>query len=380
MPVGQVHIMKILVTGGAGFIGSHLVDKLVSDGHDVKVLDRLDEQVHQGKKPDYLNPRAEYVFGDINDGKMLKKAVGDAQAIYHQAAAVGVGQSMYEITKYVDANTCGTAKLLETLVNTEHGVRKLIVASSMSIYGEGAYMCATCGTVYPKLREDGQMKSKQWEMLCPSCGKTVSPLPTNEEKPLFPTSIYAITKRDQEEMCLTIGRAYGIPTVALRYFNVYGPRQSLSNPYTGVCAIFSSSIKNGNPPLIFEDGKQMRDFINVKDIVQANMLALKNPSMNYGSFNVGTGKALSINDIAETLLKLYGKEGSLRPKIINKFRSGDIRHCFSDISRIKKMGFKPKVGFEEGMIEFVKWGKAATAEDKFGKAENELEGRSLIKS
>jgi dTDP-L-rhamnose 4-epimerase len=372
--------MKILVTGGAGFIGSHLVDRLVSGGHDVTVLDRLDEQVHQGKKPGYLNPKAKYVFGDVGDEKLLKGALRDVEAIYHQAAAVGVGQSMYEIKKYVDANTSATAKLLEVLVNTEHGVKKLIVASSMSIYGEGAYKCASCGVVHPKLRDDKQLKSRRWEMLCPDCGKEVLPLPTTEEKPLFPTSIYAITKRDQEEMCLTVGRAYGLPTVALRYFNVYGPRQSLSNPYTGVCAIFSSRIKNGNPPLIFEDGNQMRDFINVADIVQANMLALKNKNMDFGSFNVGTGKAISINEIAETLLKLYGKDGSLSPKIANKFRSGDIRHCFADISKIKRMGFEPKVSFREGMAELVSWGKKTEAVDKSHDAERELEGRALIKS
>ncbi len=372
--------MMILVTGGAGFIGSHLVDRLVKEGHEVRVLDNLDEQVHGGKRPQHLNPKAEYVFDDIRKEEVLKKAIEGAEAIFHQAAAVGVGQSMYKVKEYVDANTCGTARLLDMLVNTEHGVKKLVVASSMSIYGEGSYRCGGCGVVYPEMRSEQQLKSKQWEMLCPKCGKVVKPVPTSEEKPLHPTSIYAITKRDQEEMCLTVGSAYGIPTVALRYFNVYGPRQSLNNPYTGVCAIFSSRIKNNNPPLIFEDGNQRRDFINVADIVQSNLMALDNPNMNYGSFNVGSGKSVSVNEIAGTLLRLYGKDGSIEPKIANKFRAGDIRHCFADTSKIRKMGFEPKVDFESGMKELVGWGKTVDAEDKFTKAEDELEKKSLIKS
>ena len=369
--------MKILVTGGAGFIGSHLVDKLVEEGHEVVVLDNLDEQVHQGKKPDYLNKRAEYIFDDIRNEKVLIKAIEDVDIIFHQAAAVGVGQSMYEIKKYVDANTFGTAKLLDILVNTEHDVKKLIVASSMSIYGEGSYQCENCGVVYPKLRSEKQLKSRQWEMLCPECGKVAKPVPTREDKPLFPTSVYAITKRDQEEMCLTVGRAYGIPTVALRYFNVYGPRQSLNNPYTGVCAIFSSMIKNNNQPLIFEDGRQTRDFVSVHDIVQSDLLAMNNSSMDYDSFNVGTGKPTSILQIAEILMKLYGKHG-LKPRIENRFRQGDIRHAYADISKISKLGFKPKFDLESGMRELVGWGKLALATDKTEKAEKELYNKGLI--
>jgi dTDP-L-rhamnose 4-epimerase len=255
--------MKLLITGGAGFIGSHLVDALIDRGHEVAIYDNFEPQVHK-TEPEYLNKNAELIRADVRDKETLKNAIMDTEIIFYQAAMVGVGQSMYQVEKYVDVNTFATAKLLDILANEEHSVKKLIVASSMSIYGEGAYQCGDCGIVYPALRSE----ERRWEMTCPNCGKEVVPMPTGESKPLQPTSIYAVTKKDQEEMCLAIGRSYGIPTVALRYFNVYGPRQSLNNPYTGVCAIFSSRIKNKNPPLIFEEGLQSRDFISVHDIVK----------------------------------------------------------------------------------------------------------------
>jgi dTDP-L-rhamnose 4-epimerase len=282
---------RILVTGGAGFIGSHLVDALLAAGHGVRVLDALDPQVHgglreRGEWPSYLAKECEKVVGDVRDRDALRRALDGIEVLYHQASAVGVGQSMYEIERYVDANTRGTAVLLDVLANEPHTVRKLIVASSMSIYGEGAYRCPTHGAVYPQLRPESQLDARSWEMQCPLCGEAVAPLPTTEEKPLYPTSIYAITKRDQEEMCLVVGRAYGIPTVALRYFNVYGPRQALSNPYTGVAAIFSGRLLNDQPPLIYEDGQQSRDFTHVSDIVQANMLALERDEIAYGAYNV----------------------------------------------------------------------------------------------
>lgn len=368
--------MKILVTGGAGFIGSHLVDKLLEKKHEVVVIDNLEPQVHLGKKPDYLNPKAEYIFRDVRDSKTLVSVLKDAEVVFHQAAAVGVGQSMYEIEKYVDTNVMGTAKLLDLIVNKENSVKKLIVASSMSIYGEGAYECGKCGIVYPELRPDAQLKKREWEMKCPACGRNVKPVPTKENKPLRPTSVYAVSKRDQEELCLSVGRAYGIPTVALRYFNVYGPRQSLSNPYTGVAAIFSSRIKNNNQPVIFEDGIQSRDFIYVDDIARANIFVMNESSANYKTLNVGTGKPVSIIDIARTLSKLYGKE--IEPKIVNKFRSGDIRHCFADINEIRRLGFEPKTGFEDGMRKLVEWGKRAKAIDKVDEATKELVERGLV--
>ncbi len=366
--------MKILVTGGAGFVGSHLVDELV-EKHEVTIYDNLEPQVHKDI-PEYLNNGAEFIKEDVCDRAKLKDAIIDSEVIFHEAAMVGVGQSMYQIEKYMDANTMGTAKLLDILANEEHNVKKLIVASSMSIYGEGKYECSDCGVLYPPLRSNEQLKRREWEMRCPSCGKIAKPVPTDENKPLQPTSIYAISKKDQEEMCLTVGRAYGIPTVALRYFNIYGPRQALSNPYTGVCAIFSSRIKNNNPPIIFEDGLQTRDFISVHDIVSSNLLVMEKSKANYEMFNVGTGKPVSILEIAHTLSKLYDK--ALKPEIVNKYRSGDIRHCYSDISKIRKLGFRPSVSFEDGMHELVEWGITKEAEDKSDTAYQELKEKGLV--
>ena len=366
---------KILVTGGAGFIGSHLVDRLVEDGEGVVVIDNFDPQVHQGKKPDYLNKGAHYIEGDIRDEAILKKALKGIDNIFHLAAKVGVGQSMYEIKEYVSVNTYGTAFLLDYIVNNRLNVNKFVVASSMSIYGEGLYNCATCGNVAPFLRAEDDLRKKKWEVVCPNCGLDLEPLPTSENKKLLSTSVYAITKKDQEELSLNIGMSYKIPTVALRFFNVYGPRQSLSNPYTGACAIFSSRIKNNNAPLIYEDGMQKRDFVYVSDIVAACILAMNNKRLDYGSFNVGTGQDISINDVARTIIYLYSKD--LKSEITNRYRVGDIRHCYADISRIMNVGFKPKINLEEGLKKLTDWGRTADAVDKIKNADLELEKRKL---
>lgn len=366
--------MKILVTGGAGFIGSHLVDKLI-DKHEVTIYDNFEPQVHK-TEPDYLNTDAALIKADVRDKDSLKNAVIDSDIIFHEASMVGVGQSMYQIERYMDVNTFATAKLLDILANEEHNVKKLVVASSMSIYGEGGYKCDDCGIVNPYLRPEKQLKSRQWEMICPKCGKIVKPIPTDENKPLQPTSIYAISKRDQEEMSLVTGRAYGIPTVALRYFNVYGPRQSLSNPYTGVCAIFSSRIKNNNSPIIFEDGLQTRDFVSVHDIVAANILVMEKSRADYEMFNVGNGSPISIQDIASTLNDLYGKD--MKPNVVNKYRSGDIRHCYADTTKLRRLGFKPSVSLKNGMKELVFWGETQEAEDRSNVAFEELKERGLV--
>jgi len=368
--------MRILVTGGCGFVGSHLVDRLVTDGHDVRVYDVLEPQVHGKNKPAYLNKDAQYIYADIRNKDKLKKAMKDVEVIFHQAAQVGVGQSMYEVEKYVSHNSYGTAVLLDLLVNTKNKVRKLVCASSMSIYGEGAYFCRNCGKVYPFIRAEEQLRAKEWEMRCPKCGLGVSGIGTAEDKPLFPTSIYATTKRDQEEMCLEVGIAYKIPTVALRYFNIYGPRQSLNNPYTGVAAIFLSRVKNNNPPSIFEDGRQSRDFIYVTDIVEANILAMRKDQADYDFFNVGTGMPHSIGDIAESIIALYKKD--MRPEVLKKFRAGDIRHCYADITKTNlKLGFKPKVSFEQGMKMLIEWSDTQTAKDLTARAQMELKKRGL---
>ncbi len=369
---------KVLVTGGAGFIGSHLVDKLIELGHEVVVFDNLEPQVHgDGQKiPEYLNKECEFIKGDILNRDELRKALKDKEIIFHQAAVVGIGQSMYEIKRYSEVNMLGTANLLDVLANEDHRVEKLIVASSMSVYGEGKYSCAGCGVVYPKLRSLSQLKRGEWEMKCPACSQEVQSLPVDEEKPLYPTSVYSVSKRDQEEMCLVIGRAYRIPTVALRYFNVYGPRQALSNPYTGVAAIFSSRILNNHTPHIFEDGRQSRDFIHVSDIVRAIVLAMEKDEANYQVFNVGTGRPTTVLEIAEMLMKKLGT--SINPKVVYKYRHGDIRHCYADISQIQnRLGFQPEVKFEEGISDLVEWVRGEKARDQFEKSSRALEEKGL---
>jgi dTDP-L-rhamnose 4-epimerase len=373
----MVIIMKILVTGGAGFIGSHIVDGLISDGNEVVIYDNLDPQVHK-KVPEHINSKAEFVKEDVRSAEKLYGVLRDVDVVYHEAAAVGVGQSMYQVDHYVDVNTHGTAILLDLLVNKEHSVKKLIVASSMSIYGEGAYKCSDHDVVFPVGRPDSQLEAHEWEMKCPHCSKPVEPVPTDESKPLNSTSIYAITKKDQEEMSLVVGRTYGIPTVTLRYFNVYGPRQSLNNPYTGVAAIFQARIKNDNKPIIFEDGLQSRDFVSVHDIVQANLLVLKNSNADYETFNVGTGIRTNLVKITDTLEKLYGKD-DLGMEVVNKFRSGDIRDCYSDISKLKLLGYEPKYTLEDGMKELVEWGRAQESKDDFDAANEELEKFKLVR-
>lgn len=370
---------RALVTGGAGFIGSHLVDALVQRGIRVRVMDSLDPQVHGPDReiPAYLNPAAQVIVGDVRDRELLWSALEGAQVVFHLAAAVGVGQSMYEIERYVSANTQGTALLLDLLANRPHTVQKLIVASSMSIYGEGSYRCRSCGPVEPLPRSEAQMRDSKWEPLCPECQATLEALPTSEAKALQSASIYAISKKDQEEMSLCIGRAYGIPTVALRFFNVYGPQQALSNPYTGAAAIFSSRAMNGKPPLVFEDGLQTRDFVHVSDVVQANLLAMDCEATSYGVFNVGTGRALSILEMASIICEQVGPPG-LRPEVTRKFRKGDIRHCYADISKISALGYRPRVSFEEGIQDLVKWVRGQTAVDRVDQAAAELEQRKLI--
>jgi len=370
---------KILVTGGAGFIGSHLVDRLIELGYKVRVFDNLEPQVHGDKQetPNYLNKECEFIKGDIRDREGLKRALKGIEVIFHEAAMVGVAQSMYEINRYMEVNTLGTATLLDILANEKNRVEKLIVASSMSIYGEGKYTCKRCGTVFPKLRFVGQLRKRDWEMRCPICKGPLMSLPTDEDKPLYPTSIYAISKRDQEEMCLSMGRAYKIPTVALRYFNVYGPRQALSNPYTGVAAIFSARIKNHHNPIVFEDGLQSRDFTHVKDIVQANILAMEKEEANFEVFNVGTGRKLTILDMANILIeKLRADE--LTPEIVNKYREGDIRHCYADIAKIQqKLEYKPEIKFEDGIPDLIDWVKGEEAIDRFEESRNQLERKGL---
>jgi len=373
--------MKVLVTGGAGFVGSHMVDLLLAQGHEVTVFDNLDPQVHGPNQevPAYLSQEARFVMGDIRDEDSLYEVLRQAEGIIHLAAAVGVGQSMYQIRHYVDVNTLGTAILLDLLANRKHQVGKMVVASSMSIYGEGTYECANCGVVYPLLRSDEQFEQRDWQVYCPHCDKQVTPIPTPENKPLQPTSIYAISKKDQEEMSLAVGRAYQVPVTALRFFNIYGSRQSLNNPYTGVAAIFSSMLLNNNQPIIFEDGLQTRDFIHVHDVIQAIYLALTKPESDYQIYNVGCGNPIGIKEVAELLSYNLGKD--IKPQVIGKFRTGDIRHCYADTSRIEReLGFTPKINFStEGAKDLTAWVRKQTAKDSVSKATQILFDRGLAR-
>ena len=371
--------MKILITGGAGFIGSHLTDELVNLGHEVTIFDNLDPQVHPGSTPpEHLNKDAEFIKGDVLDRDAFKKALEGKEAVFHKAAAVGVGQSQYMINYYTSVNIMGTSNLLDILANEKHSIGKVVVAASMSSYGEGTYECKKCGSVRPELRTVNQMEKGDWNNYCPSCGEAVTPVPTPESSKQNINSIYAITKMNQEQMVLNIGQTYDIPSVALRYFNVYGPRQSLSNPYTGVAAIFMSRIKNGNRPAVYEDGMQTRDFISVYDIVQSNIRALETEKGNYRSFNIGCGKPLTIKSIAETLAELYGR-GDIKPEILGKYRKGDVRHCYADTTSAKELlGFEAKTGFAEGMASLIEWARDAESEDRFDDAAAELKKKGLI--
>jgi len=364
--------MKVLVTGGAGFIGSHTVDLLIDKGFDVVILDNLEPQVHGNQKPNYLNPKAEFVLGDITNSDTWRNVLRNVDAVVHLAAMVGVGQSMYQPVRYLDVNTIGTAKFYETLLKNSlirKKIQKIIIASSMSIYGEGAYRCKKCGIVYPSLRSKQQLDKKDWEIHCPNCGEYTKPIPTNEDKPPLNLSTYAPSKYDQEKMSLNYGVALKIPTAALRYFNVFGPRQSLSNPYTGVCAIFSSRIKNNNSPIIYEDGKQTRDFIYVEDIARANILCLEKFN-GVDSFNVGSGNSVNILKIAKILIELY--DTNVEPKITGEFRVGDVRHAFGDVTKIKKeLGFMAKISLKEGFKNLMEWSETQEAVDRFEDAEKE---------
>jgi dTDP-L-rhamnose 4-epimerase len=355
---------QVLITGGAGFVGSHLADGLLRAGHRVRILDDLTPQVHQDGSPDYLSPKVELVVGDVRDPNRLREVLSGVDVIFHFAATVGVGQSMYEISRYMSINTQGTAELLQALLDTKHIPEKLIVASSMSIYGEGQYVCSVCGkAAFPPVRPVSQLRDGQWEVHCTACSGVLVPQPTNEKKPSEINSIYALSKRDQEELCLIYGRTYGVPVTALRFFNIYGTRQALSNPYTGVAAIFAARLINNQAPLVFEDGEQMRDFVSVHDIVRANMLAMERSESNGEVINVGCGRPIKIRRVAEILAAALGKD--IEPVITQKYRAGDIRHCYADLTKARKLlGYEPQVTHEEGFRELAAWLADQQAEDK----------------
>ena len=359
---------RVLITGGAGFIGSHLADELLAAGYAVRALDALVDQVHDGDRPEYLSADVELLPGDVRSEEVVRGALKGVDAVVHLAARVGVGQSMYEQAEYAAANTVGTAVLLDALA--ERPVRKLVVASSMSVYGEGAYE-----PVPAVERPREQLERRDWEPRGAD-GEELKPVPTPETKQPALSSVYALTKFDQERLCLLFGSAYGVPTVALRLFNVYGPRQALSNPYTGVLAIFASRLLNDNAPVVYEDGAQTRDFVHFSDVARGFRLALERGGADGSVVNAGSGRPTFVLDIAHTLAGLLGKE--IDPELPGTFRAGDIRHCIADVSLARELlGFEAQVALEDGLAELAEWLQTQPATDRFDLAAAELAERGL---
>lgn len=366
---------RVLITGGAGFIGSHVADDLLGHGFDVRVLDSLVAQVHGAdrQRPEYLDDRVELFVGDVRDRASVDAALDGIDAIIHLAAAVGVGQSMYEIDTYVGANSLGTAVLLQAMI--EGSTRPLVVASSMSIYGEGLYARPDGSACTDASRTIAQLERRQWDPRGPE-NQPLAPLPTPESKPPMLSSVYALSKYDQERLPLIVGHSYGFPVTALRLFNVYGPRQALSNPYTGVLAIFASRLLNDEPPLIFEDGGQMRDFVHVRDVARAFRKALTTPSAAGQVLNIGSGQPRTILQIAVHMARCLGKE--ISPAVTGAYRAGDIRHCFADVGRARALlALPPPTDFDSGLIDLCRWLEGQKAIDRTAQAQAELSSRGL---
>jgi dTDP-L-rhamnose 4-epimerase len=376
-----VKYKKVLITGGAGFIGSNLSLKLLTLGYDVRVLDNLSPQIHTEKSPLFqsIKDKVEFFRGDVQNYDDWKRALIDIDIVVHLAAETGTGQSMYEIEKYTDVNIKGTSIFLDILTNEVHSVKKIIVASSRAIYGEGKYMCDKHGEVYPSARSEKNMAEQDFSVKCPKCNANVTLLSTDEESKIHPTSIYGITKQVQEQMCMTVGKSLSIPTVAFRYQNVYGAGQSLSNPYTGILSIFSTIIKNGNSINIFEDGLESRDFVYVDDVVEATVLGIEKEEANYEVFNVGYGERIDVLRVAKTLIEAYKSNSEIA--ISGHYRLGDIRDNYADLSKIKeKLGFEPKVSFEEGIEKFTSWvNKQEVAKDLYQVSIEEMKQKGLYK-
>ena len=372
---------NILITGGAGFIGSNLALKLIEKGYKVTVLDNLSPQIHTSNSPLYnsIKDKVRFIKGTVLSYDDWKNALEEIDVVVHLAAETGTGQSMYEIEKYTDVNIKGTSIFLDILANEKHSVKKMIVASSRAIYGEGKYECSSCGIVYPNERKDEDMSKGDFTIKCPTCNANAKLLATDENSKIHPSSIYGITKQVQEQMFMVMGKTLNIPALAFRYQNVYGAGQSLSNPYTGILSIFSTRIKNGNDINIFEDGKESRDFVYIDDVVDATILGIEKDEANYEVFNVGLGLAIDVNKVASTLVKEYKSNSKI--SISGNYRLGDIKDNYADLTKIQtKLGFKPKVDFEEGIKRFTKWVNAQeVVEDQYEKSINEMKEKGLYK-
>jgi dTDP-L-rhamnose 4-epimerase len=370
-------VSVVLVTGGAGFIGSHLVDALLEAGERVRVLDNLDALAHPNGRPSHVSAEAELVVGDLRDKGAVERALAGVDRVFHLGGVVGNGESMINARRAVDHNAGGTATLLEAVLARRDRIRRLVAASSMVVYGEGSYRCPAHGVVHPPLRPPERLRRREWEARCPRCGEAARPAPTQEDAPLRPTSVYGITKRDQEELVLVLGRAYGLETVALRYLNVYGRRQALANPYTGVAAIFAARVLNGRPPLVFEDGRQIRDLVHVSDVVRATLAAMDAPTATGHAINVATGRRVRIVELARRVASALGSD--VRPNVTGEFRAGDIRHCFADVSRARKLlGFEAAVTLDRGLPDLAAWVAKQRVVERGDEAVAELRARGLV--
>ena len=376
-------VKNILITGGAGFIGSKLSLKLIEKGYNVRVLDNLSTQIHGNAvhlSPLYLSikDKVDFVNGDVRNMDDWKKAIQKQDAVIHLAAETGTGQSMYEVERYVNVNIRGTALLLDFLANNEHQIQKVVVASSRAIYGEGKYFSDTLGVVFPKERSENQMSKGIFDHLSDHSNKTLKSLPTDENSKIHPSSIYGITKHNQEQMILVGCKSLGIPAVAFRYQNVYGPGQSLSNPYTGILSIFSTRFLNGNPINVFEDGLQSRDFVFIDDVVDATIIGLESEIANNNAYNVGSGINTSVLKVANKLKELYNSDAEIM--ISGNYRLGDIRHNYADLSEVKSIGFEPQVCFEEGIEKFIAWVKQQKVQqDTYEHSIKEMKEKGLLK-
>lgn len=377
-------IKNVLISGGAGFIGSNLALRLISQGYCVTVLDNLSEQVHGSEVEksflyNSIKDKVTFIKGDVRDRNDWEKALAGQNAVIHLAAETGTGQSMYEILKYSEVNIGGTALLLDILAKKQHDIKKIIVASSRAIYGEGRYRCPRHGEVYPLTRREDDLRNGNFECRCNDCGESVQLLSTSENAKTNANSIYGITKYVQEQMVIIAGKAMNIPAVAFRYQNVFGPGQSLSNPYTGILSIFSTQIMNNNEINIFEDGKESRDFVYIDDVVTATILGLENERADFNVYNVGTGIPTDVLHIAQKLVELYSSKTGIN--ITGNYRTGDIRHNFADLTKIKNdLGFAPEFDFDKGIIQFVEWVRLQEVKtDKYSESIKELKLRGLIK-